>query len=266
MANAKRWTIATLAASRGLARTFHIWERLGFHVTQNHFYGPVPDTRKLGDDIWERESALVGIEIDEGEQLRRLDDFENRFKAEYTSLPTHRTESDHEFYLQNKTFLSVDAEMLYCFVRSARPRRIIEVGSGQSTYLAAQAARRNEEDGAPACELVVIDPYPLDPIRRGFPGLSRLIAEPVEKVDLAVFDALDANDILFIDTSHVLRIGGDVQYEFLEVMPRLKPGVIVHLHDIFLPAEYPRDWIMRDRLFFTEQYLLQAFLAFNHEF
>ena len=80
------------------------------------------------------------------------------------------------------------------------------------------------------------------------------------------FCALEANDIVFIDSSHVVKIGSDVVYEFLELLPRLKAGVMVHFHDIFLPAEYPKSWVLEDRRFWNEQYLLQAFLAFNSAF
>ena len=83
---------------------------------------------------------------------------------------------------------------------------------------------------------------------------------------LSRFEALGENDILFIDSTHALRIGGDVQHEYLEILPRLRPGVLVHAHDVFLPAEYPREWIHESRFFWTEQYLLQAFLAFNERF
>jgi len=80
------------------------------------------------------------------------------------------------------------------------------------------------------------------------------------------FGKLKENDILFIDSSHVLKIGSDVQYEYLDILPRLSKGVIVHVHDIFLPAEYPKEWVLKDYIFWTEQYLLQAFLAFNDSF
>lgn len=80
------------------------------------------------------------------------------------------------------------------------------------------------------------------------------------------FQKLKENDILFIDSSHVLKTGSDVQYEYLEILPRLNKGVLVHFHDIFLPAEYPQKWILEDHKFWNEQYLLQAFLAFNDSF
>ena len=96
--------------------------------------------------------------------------------------------------------------------------------------------------------------------------MQSLIEKKVQDIDLEFFSQLESGDILFIDSSHTVKIGGDVNYLFLEVLPRLKPGVIVHVHDIFLPFEYRRDWVLDEFRFWTEQYLLQAFLTFNSEF
>jgi hypothetical protein len=114
--------------------------------------------------------------------------------------------------------------------------------------------------------LICIEPFPLDFLRQGFAGLHSLIEKKVEDIGLEFFSQLASGDILFIDSSHTVKIGGDVNYLFLEVLPRLKPGVIVHVHDIFLPFEYRRDWVMEEFRFWSEQYLLQAFLSFNSEF
>ena len=114
--------------------------------------------------------------------------------------------------------------------------------------------------------LICIEPFPREFLRKGFPGLQSLIEKKVQDIDLEFFSQLGSGDILFIDSSHTVKIGGDVNYLFLEVLPRLKPGVIVHVHDIFLPFEYRRDWVLDEFRFWTEQYLLQAFLTFNSEF
>jgi predicted O-methyltransferase YrrM len=152
-------------------------------------------------------------------------------------------------------------------IRYFKPRRIYEIGSGYSTYLSAQAVRKNvEQDRSYQCELVAIEPYPNEILRGGFLGLCRLIAKQVQDVTLSEFEKLEENDILFIDSSHVLKIASDVQYEYLDILPRLNKGVIVHFHDIFLPKEYPKEWVLQLRIFWTEQYLLQAFLAFNESF
>lgn len=252
---------------RILKRTFRFWERLGFHVTPSDFSEPTPDTRTLPDALWAKHSELVGIDIRESSQLELLSVFASRYRGEYDAFPRKRTTAPHQYFVDNQFFESVDGEILYCMIRHFRPRRIIEIGSGYSTLLTAQALLRNgQDDDGYSCELIAVEPHPGPSLRAGFPGLSRLIAKNVQDVPLSEFDRLTANDILFIDSTHVLRIGGDVQYEYLEVLPRLRKGVLVHVHDIFLPAEYPKDWVLRLHRFWTEQYLLQAFLTFNESF
>jgi len=149
----------------------------------------------------------------------------------------------------------------YCMVRHFQPDLIIEVGSGFSSLVSGEAAAKNNSSA-----LICIEPFPKEFLKQGFPGLHSLIEKRVEDVDLNFFSQLGSGDILFIDSSHTVKIGGDVNYLFLELLPRLKPGVIVHVHDIFLPFEYRRDWVMDEFRFWTEQYLLQAFLSFNSEF
>lgn len=134
-----------------------------------------------------------------------------------------------------------------------------------TTLLALAALERNRLETAGDTEFVAIEPYPKAFLRE-LPGISEFIRCPVQEVPIALFESLGANDILFIDSTHVVSIGSDVQFLFLEVLPRLKPGVLIHIHDIFLPQEYPREWVMESGRFWTEQYLLQAFLAFNAAF
>jgi len=117
----------------------------------------------------------------------------------------------------------------------------------------------------PDTKLISIDPYPPPYLRDQIIPSFELVAKKVEHIPLSVFEELDAKDILFIDSSHSIRIGGDVLFEVLEILPRLKPGVFIHFHDIFLPQHYPKDWVLNG-ICWTEQYLLQAFLAFNKSF
>jgi len=148
-------------------------------------------------------------------------------------------------------------------VRRFQPRRIIEVGSGFSSLVLGQAAAKNESSA-----LICIDPFPHKVVRESnrIPALQLLIEKKVQDVDVEFFSQLGSGDILFIDSSHTVKAGGDVNHLFLEVLPRLKPGVIVHVHDIFFPFDYRRDWMLEEFRFWTEQYLLQAFLIFNPEF
>lgn len=254
------------ALNRLIKETFVLWQRLGIHVTPVHFYQPVPDTRELGEAVLRRRTSLVGIDMREQAQLDLLVAVREDFGEEYEALPRTKTSSPTQYFVDNDTFTSVDGEILYSMIRRLKPRRMIEVGSGRSTLLAAQALRRNEADGAPHCDYTVCDPFPGDPVSTGVPGVDRLIRSRVQDLDLATFEDLADNDILFIDSSHVLRIGSDVQFEILEVIPRVSVGVHIHVHDVFLPREYPSQWIHRERWFWNEQYVLQALLAFNSEF
>ena len=252
---------------RFIKKSFPFWQKLGFHITPNHYYQPIPDTRTLKDNLWQKQSELVGIDINEEYQINLLSKFSSEFKEEYESFPRTKTSIPYQYYVNNSMFESVDGEILYCMIRYFKPKKIIEIGSGYSTYLSAQAILKNkEEDDSYKYELIAIEPYPNDILKAGFPGLSKLIPKKVQDIPLSEFKKLRGNDILFIDSSHVLKIGSDVQYEYLEILPRLNKGVVIHLHDIFLPAEYPKEWVLKDYRFWNEQYLLQAFLIFNDSF
>lgn len=240
---------------------FPIWERRGFHVTPVHFYQPIPDTQTLPEALWNRSSELVGIDMNESMQLDLLRNCFPKFRDEYEQFPTEPTGQPSRFYLNNGLFDGTDALVAYCMVRHFQAPLILEIGAGFSSLVLGEAAAKNSGSA-----LICIEPFPQDFLKRSFPGLHSLIEKKVEDVDLDFFSRLGPGDILFIDSSHTVKIGGDVNYLFLEVLPRLKPGVIVHVHDIFLPFEYRRDWVMQEFRFWTEQYLLQAFLTFNSEF
>ena len=252
---------------RVLSRSFPLWERLGVHVTPNHFYEPIPDLRHLPPRLWDSPEDPPGVDLNEDRQLALLADLAERYGKEYDEFPTSATPVAWEYHLANDQFSKVDAELLYSMVRHWRPKRVIEIGSGYSTRVAAQAIRKNGElDADYHCDLIAIEPFPSEILVRGFPGLTRLISTPVQDVPPALFETLEAGDILFIDSSHVAKIGSDVCFEFLRILPLVAPGVVVQVHDIFLPAEYPRHLIVDWHRFWNEQYLLQAFLAFNGDF
>ena len=240
---------------------FRYWEQHGFHLTPAHFYQPIPDTRSLPDTLWDRPSELSGIDMNDAMQLDLLRSQFPRFRAEYNQFPAETTGEPGRFHFNNGLFDGTDALVAYCMIRHFQPRLIIEVGSGFSSLVAAEAIARNRKS-----ELICIEPFPPDFLRKGVRGLNALIEKKVEDIDLKFFSQLHSGDILFIDSSHTVKIGGDVNYLFLEVLPRLNPGVIVHVHDIFFPFDYRRDWVMDELRFWTEQYLLQAFLTFNSEF
>jgi hypothetical protein len=248
-------------------KTFLFWQALGLHITPNRYDEPIPDTRELSDSLWSQRSELVGVDMKEAAQLGLLAHLEAKYKDEYGRFPLAATSCPHEYHVNNNQFESVDGEILYSMVRELRPRKIVEIGSGFSTYLFAQAALKNREDDPDyQCELIAIEPFPSDTLRAGFPGLTQLIDKEVQRVPVSEFTTLRPNDIVFIDSSHVLKLGSDVQYECLEVLPRIPRGVVVHFHDIFLPLEYPRKYGLQQFMFPNEQYILQAFLTFNDTF
>jgi hypothetical protein len=250
---------------RAARRTFPLWQRLGLHVVYNGYDDPIPDTRELRDTgFYARDSRLAGIDLRSAAQLKLVGDLGEGWGPELAHLPLHPTDDPHEFYLDNAGFNGVDARVLYALLRRFRPRRFYEVGSGFSTLLAAEALEQNRAEDGAAAELIAVEPYP-KPFLRSLPALSQLIVEKVQNVPLSLFAQLEAGDVLFIDSTHILKSGSDVQYLYLEVLPSLKPGVFVHAHDIFLPWEYSRGWL-EGGYFWNEQYLLQAFLAFNDHF
>ena len=242
---------------------FNFWQRLGAHVTRSHYYSPIPDTRELEkkDDLWQKKSDLVGVAFCPERQLAYLEEVFSTYKSEF-DFRVERSDVPYEFYLNNAEFGLEDSSVFYSMIRHFKPRTILEVGSGNSTMLAARACVRNQQEGHDS-RLTSVEPYPRKFLVEGFPGLAGQVKSKVEELEFSFFDQLGENDILFIDSSHVVRTGNDVTYLYLDILPRLREGVIVHVHDIFLPYEYPRAWVIENRVFWTEQYLLQAFLTHN---
>ncbi|HET9985400.1 MAG TPA: class I SAM-dependent methyltransferase [Longimicrobiales bacterium] len=247
----RRTGLARMPVSRAIFR------RVGVYPVRDHYYEPV--FRRAAPDARERE--LPGIDWNVDEQLRLLDRFD--VAAELERFPLERV-GDGGFYYHNRFFESGDAEFLYALLRTLRPRRLYEIGSGFSTLMARAAIRRNAElDPTYRCEHVCIEPYE----NRWLDHLGiRIVRERVEALDPGSFAPLAAGDVLFIDSSHVVRAGGDVVYEYLRLLPTLAPGVFVHVHDIFSPRDYPARWRDDELLLWNEQYLVEAFLSFNTRF
>ena len=242
---------------------FEFWQRLGINVTRKHFYSPIPDTRELAQktEHWSNELPLYGIDMNTKEQMHLLEQVFPHYKSEL-NFSVDKTDRPWEFYLNNPAFGIIDASVLHIMIRNFKPKHIIEVGSGNSTFAAARASLMNQKENH-TCHLTSIEPYPKKALAEGFPGLDQQIPQKVEDISWSVFEQLGQNDILFIDTSHVIKTANDVTYLYLQVLPRLRPGVIVHIHDIFFPYDYPRHWVLERCAFWTEQYLLQAFLTLN---
>jgi predicted O-methyltransferase YrrM len=239
---------------------------MGMNIIPNRYEEPVPDLEELKKFKWDQEISLTGINLRPADQIKTLNKV-SKYLKEFKKLPAEKVlpKEVEEYFHNNPAFRATDAGIYYGLIRHFKPRRIIEIGAGFSTLLAAQAVLANEKEGK-KCDLTAIEPYPSVTLRQGVRGLKRLIEDNLQTVPLKEFQSLEKNDILFIDSSHILRIGSDVQYEFLEILPRLKKGVLIHVHDIYFPLDYPEKLIMKDFKFYNEQYLLQAFLAFNQEF
>jgi hypothetical protein len=236
-------------------RNFRLWERQGYHIVPLHFYYPIPDTRELSAKAW-HDSQLVGIDMRPAAQLRFLHDISAKYAGEYGAFPIEPNGSGR-FHVDNDAFNGIDPYVYYCFIRHFRPQTIIEVGSGYSTLLGARACRLNGKT-----RYLCIDPWPRQLIEEAAHDVE-LVRSRAEDMDVRLFEQLRANDVLFVDSSHVVRTAGEVCYIILEVLPRLAEGVLVHFHDIFLPADYPKEWVAEKQLFWTEQYLLHAYLADN---
>lgn len=225
-------------------------DRWGYHIRPIHYYEPLPDFRSITAEQISRRRSYPGIHFAWESQFALVDALTG-YRDEVRSL---------NFDFENVFFSGFDAVVYYALIRHLRPKRIIEIGGGHSTQIAAQAIERNG-----AGRLTCIEPYPEDRLLNAKLNLE-LIQRRVEEIDVEFFLSLEANDILFIDSSHTVKFGSDVCYEFLEILPRLKPNVWIHVHDIFFPHDYPADWLLKRRLALNEQYLLEAFLTFNENF
>ncbi len=250
------------AAVKGYALLRAAAERLGLQVVLKTYYSPIPDLAQLPAEVWVTRDALTGVAFDLDAQMRFVEDsLAPHLRANLWSsdLPPR-----HAYDPGNDSFPRTDAALLYAMVRHLRPKRIVELGSGQTTRVIAQACRENTADGA-AARLRVFDPFPTA-VDDSLPGLTKLARIKAQDVPDAVFEELESGDVLFVDTTHTVKVAGDVNHIVLRVLPQLAPGVIVHVHDIFLPYEYPRFFLADYALYWAEQYLLQAFLAFNSDF
>jgi len=235
-----------------------IFLKVGMFPIIDHYYEPLFNTKYLKKSLRE-DRALPGIDFNLEEQLDILSRF--HFNDELIKFPLEKRK-DTEFYYNNESFKSGDAEYLYNAVRLFQSKKIVEIGSGISTLMIINAIKQNKLDNSRyECEHICIEPYGADWLDK---TNVRIIRRKCEDVDKQIFTELEQNDILFIDSSHIIRPQGDVLFEYLEVLPILKSGVLVHIHDIFTPKDYLDEWV--GVMFWNEQYLLEAFLTFNNEF
>lgn len=233
-----------------------------------HFYSPIVDRsllRNREEEIWTARSSLPGIDFNDTSHKEILKKVFPRFIGDfdYPDEMQGTEDAPQGYFLENSQFSWLDARTLFVLLRWLKPQRMIEVGSGFSSLLSADV---NQRFLGGEMDFRCIEPYPRPFLQAGFDGLTDLIVSPVETVPLTVFESLGANDVLFIDSSHVSKTGSDVNYLILEILPRLKPGVIIHIHDIFLPNEYLKDWVLEEGRSWNEQYLVQALLVCSSGF
>jgi Methyltransferase domain len=247
-----------------MRNVFRMFQRIGITVSPNHFYWPVPDFRELESRKWPTESETVGLDLASERQLEFLETVVPQYQSEWESESAPFFSVSYNY--NNGFFEAVDAEIAYCMVRHYKPRRIVEVGGGFSSRVMAAALDQNMKLDGVRGELVTIDPYPDRFPQKALSDRVHLITQTVQNVKLEVFLSLQSGDFLFLDSSHVVGIGSDVVREYLEVIPRIAGGVMIHAHDIFLPADYPRESVLHNLAFWSEQYLLQALLMFNPQF
>jgi hypothetical protein len=235
-------------------------------VPLGHFYSPFPDIEQIRNrdaQIWGKmPEELRGIDLNRDDQLKLLYEFSNYYAAQ--PFKDHK-QKGLRYYFVNPSYSYADAIFLYSMLRHLKPKKLIEVGSGYSSCVSLDT---NELFLNSQMDFTFIEPYPenlLSLTTRKDKTSMKLIQKNIQDVDLSVFSELQANDILFIDSTHVSKTDSDVNYIFFELLPSLNKGVYIHFHDIFYPFEYPKDWIYEGRGW-SEAYVLRAFLQFNKDF
>jgi hypothetical protein len=248
------------------ARTQRLQAEAPQFVPPGHFYSPIPpleEVRRNQARLWSGQLRDVpGVDLRETAQLALLEEFKGYYPRDL--FPVEKTPGRRYAYA-NPAYSYADAIFLHCMLRHCRPRRLIEVGSG---YSSAMTLDTNELFFDNRIKCTFIEPYPellRSLLAPGDAERIEIIGSGVQGVPVQRFEALEAGDVLFIDSTHVSRIGSDVNYLFFEILPRLKAGVFVHFHDVFAGFEYPQVWIEEGRTW-TELYLLRTFLQYNDSF
>ena len=237
-------------------------DKWGYHIRTINYYEPLPDFSAItrNQALKRRCSACIDWNFDA--QLNLLKKL-TAYSAEIQQLADDPA-SPMKFDFFNDFYLELDAAVYYALLRELKPTKVIEIGSGYSTQIASLAIAKNQEEGK-AGNITCIEPYPQPRLTEANIEF-KLITEKVEDIDLNVFEQLGAGDILFIDSTHTVKFGSDVCREILEILPAIPSGIWIHFHDIFFPYDYPPKWLIEDRTAWNEQYMLEAFLAYNDRF
>ena len=253
--------------SKGVRRLSRIQERLSykFHVPPGHFYSPIVSeafVRQYEDAIFAiKRKEIEGVDLHEEEQLALLE----KLSAFYSEMPfTAGKQVNLRYYYDNEYYSYSDAIFLHSMIRHLQPKKIIEVGSGFSS---AMMLDTNQLFFDQQIDLTFIEPYSerLRSILQEDERI-RLLEKNIQDVPPEFFRALGENDVLFVDTSHVVKTGSDVNYILFNIIPHLRKGVYIHFHDVFFPFEYPKEWVLDMKRCWSEDYLLRAFLMYNTTF
>jgi hypothetical protein len=231
-------------------------------VKPGHFYSVIPNITKNYNNT---DTKFINLDFNEEKHktvLAEISDYLVTFDNTFGSKNVLEKQQNLQYSLMNGAFEWMDARVLHYFLQKNKPKRIIEIGSGNSTLLTYNTKKMFNLD----LQIICIEPYPSDYVKKlNEIGEITLIQSNLENVDLNIFKTLQENDILFIDSSHVLKLDSDVLFYFTKIFPVLNKNVLVHIHDIFFPYDYPLDWLKEGR-FWNEQYMLYTFLQYNTKF
>jgi hypothetical protein len=239
---------------------FEELQRRGWHLQPNHFYWPLNDLAFLRKHarLWLRPTIPAEVDWNLDSQVSLLSKI-SAYVHELAGVPMGPPAEPGEFVWDNPSFPRGDASAYHGIIRHLQPRRVVEIGAGWSSLVLRRALTANVR----GCDVTLIDPQPLDHVLGELqPGWTRLHA-PVQLVDLTLFEGMSADDVVFYDGTHCVRTASDVNWVFFEVLPRLAPGVWIHIHDMGWPYDYPPKWVLDEGLSWNEQYFVQAFLVGN---
>lgn len=233
-----------------LVKRFDHWEKKwDLHVVPANFNSPIPIQSEFSPEVFDKIFTCTGVDWNEAEQLHLLERMATEFQNEYSPE-------------KNSGLSLMDAFVLYVMVRIKKPAVMIEVGSGESTKVTLKALKANKDDGH-HCKFYAIEPYPQDYLKQLDDPDFQLIVKPLQQVEL---EFLVSADLFFVDSTHISKVDSDVNYEILEIVPKLKKDALIHFHDIVMPRNYWQEWVTGSKLFWNESYMLHAFLAFNDSF
>jgi hypothetical protein len=238
--------------------------KLGMTLVIHHFYQPIPDQKDV--EVYKnRMRPVEHIDWKIEEQIDFADKLLNDYSSEYNDPEILK---EFGYSEADGTFGSGSREFYYSMIRKYKPRNIIEIGAGNSSLICLAALKKNYEETGRKTNFTSIEPFPsknvlnIEKSKYDFVNY-KLILEKLQTVDPVIFQTLESNDILFVDSSHVFKQGSDVEYEFMKIYPTLKKSVLVHIHDIFIPFDYPFIWNQKYFHFWNEQYFLETFLLCN---